>query len=79
MSQALFYINFSQTWHNKHFGPGAILVPETVLSTNVTWSDSALIGSLSTVLCGDWENAPDDGEGDSDPRWAVETVNSGLL
>ena len=24
-------------------------------------------------------DAPGDGEGDSDPRWAVETVNSGLL
>ena len=32
---------------------GAILVPGTVLSTNVTWPDSALIGSLSAVLCAD--------------------------
>ena len=70
--------------------PDAVLAPETVLSTDVTWSDCALTGSLSAVFCvdaGEWPRTGEQGamlqvtgEGDSDPRRGVEeVVNSGLI
>lgn len=57
--------------------PGAVLAPETVLSTDVTWSACALTGSLSAVFCVDsaeWPRTEQGAmlqvtrEGDSAPR-----------